>query len=186
MVQHHGDMRRDDLLEGSRLEQLRAARLNYAERGGTQGELPAGYRHLRREVTLGAGSARFEEASHVLLHWDMHRRSGLGVQPSSLTVEEDSVAVMRLGIGIASIQAPVRVVYLVDEPRRRGFAYGTLQGHPERGEEAFVVERRDDDSVAFTLTAFSRPAWWIVRVTGPIVRGVQALITNRYVRSLQT
>jgi uncharacterized protein (UPF0548 family) len=176
---------RDELLGGSRLGQLRAARLNYAERGATQGELPAGYRHLRREVTLGAGTSRFEHASLVLLHWDMHRRSGLRVQPSSQTVEPDSVAVMRLGLGIAAIHAPVRVVYVVDEPRRRGFAYGTLQGHPERGEEAFVVERRDDDTVVFTLTAFSRPAWWIVRATGPIARAVQGLVTNRYARSLQ-
>jgi uncharacterized protein (UPF0548 family) len=176
---------RDELLGGSRLEHLRAARLNYAERGCTQGELPAGYRHLRREVTLGAGTPRFEHASHVLLNWDMHRRAGLRVQPSSRTVDGGSVAVMRLGIGIAALEAPVRVVYVVDEPRRRGFAYGTLQGHPERGEEAFVVEHRDDDTVAFTLTAFSRPAWWIVRVTGPIARAVQGLVTNRYVRSLQ-
>jgi len=176
----------DGLLGGSRLEQLRAARLNYAEAGATRGELPAGYRHLRREVALGAGSADFEHASHVLLHWDMQRRSGLRVQPSSPTVEEDSVAVMRLGIGIAAIEAPVRVVYVIDEPRRRGFAYGTLQGHPERGEEAFVVEHRDDDTVAFTLTAFSRPARWMVRIAGPVVRGVQDRITDRYLRSLQT
>jgi uncharacterized protein (UPF0548 family) len=176
---------RDELLGGKRLERLRAAPLNYAERGATQGRLPAGYRDLRREVTLGTGTPRFEHASHVLMHWDMHRRSGLRVCASSLTVEEDSVAVMRLGVGIAAIQAPVRVVYVVDEPRRRGFAYGTLQGHPERGEEAFVVEHRGDDTVVFTLTAFSGPAWWIVRVTGPIVRVVQSLVTNRYVRSLQ-
>jgi uncharacterized protein (UPF0548 family) len=176
---------RDELLSGSRLGQLRAARLNYAHRGATQGELPAGYRHLRREVTLGAGTSRFEHASLVLLHWEMHRRSGLRVQPSSHTVEAGSVAVMRLGLGIAAIHAPVRVVYVVDEPRCRGFAYGTLQGHPERGEEAFVIERRDDDTVAFTVTAFSRPAWWIIRATGPMARTVQRLVTNRYVRSLQ-
>jgi uncharacterized protein (UPF0548 family) len=175
----------DELLDGSRLAHLRAARLSYAEAGATRGELPAGYRHLRREVTLGAGTARFEHASDVLMNWEMQRRSGLRVQPSSPAVEEDAVAVMRLGIGIAAIKAPVRVVYVVDEPRRRGFAYGTLQGHPERGEEAFVVEHRDDDTVVFTLTAFSRPAWWIVRVAAPIVRGVQDLVTNRYVHSLQ-
>src|SRR5262245_49380709 len=65
-----GDMR-DELLDGSRLEQLRAARLSYPEVGATRGELPAGYRHLRREVTLGAGTERFEHATDVLLHWDM-------------------------------------------------------------------------------------------------------------------
>jgi uncharacterized protein (UPF0548 family) len=175
----------DELLDGSRLAHLQTARLTYAEAGATRGELPAGYRPLRREVTLGAGTTVFERASRVLMHWDMQRRSGLRVQPSSPTAEEHSVAVMRLGIGIAAIEAPVRVVYVVDEPRRRGFAYGTLQGHPERGEEAFVVEHRDDDTVVFTLTAFSRPDWRIVRVAGPIARGVQGLVTNRYVRSLQ-
>jgi uncharacterized protein (UPF0548 family) len=176
---------RDNMLVGDRLERLRTARLNYAERGGTQGRLPVGYRHLRREVTLGEGAARFDRASDILLHWEMHRRSGLRVQPASQAVEADSVAVMRLGVGIAAVQAPVRVVYVVDEPRRRGFAYGTLQGHPECGEEAFVVEQRDHDTVVFTLTAFSRPAWRLARVAGPIVAAVQSLVTKRYVRSLQ-
>jgi uncharacterized protein (UPF0548 family) len=38
------------------------------------------------------------------------------------------------------------VVWTVDEPNRIGFGYGTLQGHPESGEESFVVSREDDDS----------------------------------------
>jgi uncharacterized protein (UPF0548 family) len=184
LVHDDGDMR-GELLAGSRLERLRAARLSYAESGATQGELPAGYRHLLRAVTLGRGAARFDKASQTLMHWDMHRRSGLRVQPSSSAVEEESVAVLRLGIGIVAVEAPVRVVYVVDELRRQGFAYGTLQGHPERGEEAFVVEHRDDDTVVLVLTAFSRPAWWAVRIAGPVVRKAQSLITNRYVRSLQ-
>ena len=44
-------------------------------------------------------------------------------------------------------KVPARVVYVIDEPLRKGFAYGTLPGHPETGEEAFIVEYRDDDSV---------------------------------------
>ena len=40
---------------------------------------------------------------------------------------------------------PCRVVYVVDEPDRRGFAYGTLPGHPESGEELFLV-RYDPDT----------------------------------------
>jgi uncharacterized protein (UPF0548 family) len=31
------------------------------------------------------------------------------------------------------------VVYVVDEHDRRGFAYGTLRGRPESGEELFAV-----------------------------------------------
>jgi hypothetical protein len=57
------------------------------------------------------------------------------------------------------MRAPCRVVYVIDEPRRRGFAYGTLPGHPESGEEAFVLEQRDDGTIASNIIAFSRPAF---------------------------
>ena len=79
---------------------------------------------------------------------------------------------------------PVRVVYVVDEPLRKGFAYGTLPGHPETGEEAFIVEYRDDDSVWLTIRAFSRPSSWIFWVGYPIVRLMQEIYTSRYERAL--
>ena len=69
---------------------------------------------------------------------------------------------------------------------RRGFAYGTLPGHPESGEEAFVIERHDDDTVSFTITAFSRHATRLARVAGPLGRAAQRRITARYLRSLPT
>jgi uncharacterized protein (UPF0548 family) len=173
------------LLVGRRLEQLRAADLTYVEVGSTRGELPPDYRHLRRQAVLGTGTSRFEEAAHALCHWDMHRRAGIRVLPSNRSVAEGVVAVQRLGVWKAAVEAPVRVVYVVDEPRRRGFAYGTLPGHPESGEESFVIELCDDDSVVLTITAFSRPAWRVVQVTDPIARAVQSWVTNRYLRSLQ-
>ena len=69
-------------------------------------------------------------------------------------------------------KVPARVVYVVDEPLRKGFAYGTLPGHPESGEEAFIVEYRDDDSVWLTIRAFSRPSSWLfwVRVASASCR----------------
>lgn len=79
---------------------------------------------------------------------------------------------------------PARVVYVVDEPNRRGFAYGTLPGHAECGEEAFLAERGDDGSVSVVIRAFSRPAnlgWWLL---GPALRIAQAVFTARYLRAL--
>jgi len=177
---------RDELLVGRRLEHLRATDLTYVEVGCTQKDrLPAGYRHIHRQAALGPGRPRFEEAARVLLRWEMHRRAGIRVQPSERSVAEGVVAVQRLGVGLAAVKAPVRVVYVVDEPRRKGFAYGTLKGHPETGEESFVLELRDDDTVVFTVKAFSRPSWWIVRLTHPVGRVIQSWVTNRYLRSLQ-
>jgi uncharacterized protein (UPF0548 family) len=47
------------------------------------------------------------------------------------------------------------------------------------GEEAFVVSR-DRDGCAFTITAFSRPATLLAKASGPVGRGVQHLVTGRY------
>lgn len=93
-------------------------------------------------------------------------------------------AVLSLGWRRWRIEEPVRVVYVVAEERRRGFAYGTLPGHPLRGEESFVVEWRDDDSVWMTVTSFSRPAGWFWWVSYPVLRLFQEFFTRRYLRAL--
>lgn len=87
-------------------------------------------------------------------------------------------------IGPWGIRAPVRVIYVVDEPDRRGFAYGTIAGHPEDGEERFVVERTPDGSVWLTITSFSRPSSWFWWIMYPVLRVQQVLYTGRYLRSL--
>ena len=166
-------------------ERLRSAGLTYSEVGCTrQGHLPNGYGHLRRSRRVGAGAERFESAAQALLGWDMHRRAGLRVQASTEQVAAGEVAVLRLGVGVLSVHAPVRVVYVVDEPARKGFGYGTLPGHPESGEEAFIIELQEDGAVTFTITAFSRPSTLLARVGGPASRAVQSWVTTRYLRSV--
>ncbi|MFF1876025.1 DUF1990 family protein, partial [Kitasatospora herbaricolor] len=93
-------------------------------------------------------------------------------------------AVLKIPFGPIHVSAPMRVVYVIDEPNRAGFAYGTLHGHPESGEEAFIVEQRDDGSVWFVLRAFSRPANGFYRAVGPILRLVQRHYTAKYLRAL--
>jgi uncharacterized protein (UPF0548 family) len=175
----------DDLLEASVADQLRGLDLTYAEVGHTRAALPSGYRHVRRRVIIGRGRDRFDHASRVVLSWDVHRKAGVQVQPSIDTTVQGTVAILRLGVGHAALKAPVRVVYTVDDDQRAGLAYGTLPGHPESGEEAFVVEIHDDDTVTFTITAFSRPVWLPARIAGPIGRAVQDWVTRRYLRALQ-
>jgi uncharacterized protein (UPF0548 family) len=72
---------------------------------------------------------------------------------------------------------------VVDEADRYGFAYGTLPGHPEQGEEAFVVERLADRTV-FRIVALSRPAEWLARAGGPISRRIQRSTARRYLDAL--
>lgn len=173
------------VLSSLEAEQLRGAGLTYSEVGFSRlNAVTSGYGNLRRSLEVGTGGERFQQATGTLLGWDMHRRAGLDVRASNQQVVTGAVAVLRLGIGPFGVNAPVRVVYVVDEPRRKGFAYGTLPGHPESGEEAFIVELHDDDAVTFTITVFSRPSSLLTRIGGPISRAIQSRVTNRYLRAV--
>ncbi|MGD8193907.1 DUF1990 family protein [Herbiconiux sp. P18] len=99
-------------------------------------------------------------------------------------VSAGATAVLTISTFGLKVHAPIRVVYLVDEPGRRGFAYGTLPGHPESGEESFVVEHLSDDSVWIVIRAFSRPSTWFYRLGMPVLRFMQWRYTKRYLRSL--
>jgi uncharacterized protein (UPF0548 family) len=164
---------------------LRRQPATYPDVGATRSRLPAGYRHLSYGRPVGHGAEQFERAAAALLGWQMHDRAGLRPVTSTDRAAEGEVAVLHFGWRRLAIPVPVRVVYLVAARRRRGFAYGTLPGHPETGEEAFVLEHRPDDSVVFTITAFSNPARWFARMGGPVTRLVQRWMTARYASCLR-
>ena len=92
--------------------------------------------------------------------------------------------VLGVGLGPLRLLTPCRVVEVTDEADRKGFAYGTLPGHQERGEERFEVVRRDDD-VVLEITAFSRHAAWYARLGSPVATRVQSLVTTRYARAVE-
>ena len=164
-----------------RLNELAALPLSYTEVGATAGPLPAGYHHIERSAVIGRGRHRFEEAADTGMRWGMLRGAGLRVEATTEVAAVGSDVVVHLG----PVQAPCRVVYLVDEPDQRGFAYGTLRGHAETGEERFVV-RYDPatDEVHADVTAFSRHATWWSRLGSPVTSVAQQVITRRYLRAL--
>ena len=173
------------LLRHPPLSELAEAALTYPEVGATAGDLPVGYRHVVRRDPLGHGPEVFDRCATALMSWQVHRGAGLHVRASHSPVQRDAVVSQRVGIRAFGLVAPCKVVYVVDDPERRGFAYGTLPGHPETGEEAFVVSHRADGSVVFELTAFSRSATVLSRLGGPVTRLVQDRMTDRYVAAAQ-
>nr|WP_256379180.1 DUF1990 domain-containing protein [Kocuria sp. UCD-OTCP] len=106
------------------------------------------------------------------------------VHQSPPRAEQDSRVRLRLGRHLLRISFGCQVVYVVEEERQRGFAYGTLQGHPEQGEERFCVEWREDDAIVFTITAFSRPGTWWSLILAPISHLLQQRYTHRYLHAL--
>lgn len=79
---------------------------------------------------------------------------------------------------------PVLVVYLVDEPERIGFAYGTTGDAPESGEESFILEHREDDSVWLTIRSVLQPNGGLRRLFAPAVRKRRRELTTRELRAL--
>jgi uncharacterized protein (UPF0548 family) len=157
----------------------------YPEIGATRGELPYGYRHDHHRVALGTGHEVFERAAEGLRRWQAHRGAGAEIWPVDVAVEQGTDVLVVLRIGPAYAVAPCRIVYVDDDATMFGFGYGTLFGHPERGEEAFHVTRSDDDEVFFTVTAFSRPADPLVRLASPVSRLIQRRVTQRYLDAMQ-
>ena len=144
--------------------------LTYAEVGATrQVPLPAGYHHLHYRTMIGTGAKVFDCAADAVLTFRMHRAAGLTVHAD----DDRATPGVRLTVGRGRFGVPCEVVYTIEEPSRAGFGYGTLPGHLERGEEAFVVERDSQDRVWFRTVTFSRPVRWSAIVAGPLSQILQ-------------
>jgi uncharacterized protein (UPF0548 family) len=151
-------------------------------------DAPRGFHAVERHVVLGHGRELFERAAQRILRWEVKSRAGfrvirVGEQGSFFSddpVAPPENAVIRFG----PLRETVRVVGIVDEPRRRGFAYGTLPRHPLRGEEAFLVDWNDDDSVRFTVRSMSAPQHRVGWLVFPLVLVAQGFFLRRYLRAL--
>ena len=146
--------------------------LTYPHVGATErGELPPGWRHVRHRVRLPDGC--FAAAGSAVLGWRLHRAAGIRMDADADRAAPGVRVVGKLGVGPLRLPAPCEVVWAVDGGYRAGFGYGTLPGHPARGEEAFVVSRDAADRVWFEVVAFSQPAGRIMRAAGPAGRAFQ-------------
>ena len=54
--------------------------LNHSHTGATEGDLPAGYHHVRMDARLGTGRAAFDAAGEALMTWRMHADAGVRVR----------------------------------------------------------------------------------------------------------
>lgn len=92
---------------------------------------------------------------------------------------------MEFPVGPLTINASCRITRVIDEPGRFGFVYETLPGHPLRGDELFLVEHLDDDTVRFTVHAVSAPAWPLAWAGLPVVRWIQRRARSTFVAGLR-
>lgn len=147
-----------------------------------------GLRPYARTVVIGRGDTDWHAAADAVLRWGVKRRSGFtvtGRDGAGGRVVEGAEYRITAAFGPFAVREPVRVVAVVDTPDRCGFAYGTLPGHPVSGEEAFVVHRSPDGTVALTIRSLTRAAphgpW---RLVFPVLLVAQRFFRRRYLRAL--
>lgn len=157
------------------LHERDADRFSYPEVGGTsQASLPAAYNVDHNRIQLGAGDRDFDLSKAALRAWAMFKVPGLELVPSDTPIMSgQNVAILARHLGFYSLSS-CRIVYVIDEPDRFGFAYGTLSEHVEIGEERFTVEYdRATGKVWYDILAFSRPGHFLVKLGYPYARYLQ-------------
>lgn len=162
------------------------AAVTYPEIGATADpHLPAGYAHVYEAIELGTGDDVFRTAVDALKRWTPQVSAGARVVPAGVGIAKDRHVLVALPLGPVTGLASCRIVYVTDEADRFGFGYGTLPVHPEKGEEAFHVERHPNGSVRFLVAAFSKPADLLTKLGGPIPKLVQKTVTRRYLEGMR-
>lgn len=163
------------------LELQRSCQLTYDEMGCTQNGSVEGFDCDRYRVELGKGEAVFAAACEAIGDWRMFPAAWTQVVHEHGIRADETIAVLIKVCGVWWLNS-TRIVYVIDDRERRfGFAYGTLPGHVESGEELFMVQWDEDDTVWYDLRAVSRPRHWVTRLGYPLAR----LLQRRFARDSQ-
>ncbi|NLV55418.1 MAG: DUF1990 domain-containing protein [Acidimicrobiales bacterium] len=166
------------------LERLRVAAPTYDHVGSTLRSQPVpGVNRHEQRLAVGRGRADLEAARLALRAWAPQRALGATVSPAGVTPDLDATVVLGIGVGPARVRFANRIVVVIDEPDRHGYAYGTLPGHPERGEESFVVGVDRDGTVWATIRTDSEPAGPLGALA-PVLRPVQRAAIGRYLSAV--
>ena len=166
------------------LNRIHDTSFTYDHIGATRREsLPHGFDHDRHQVLLGHGQKTFQLATNALKTWKMIPASMAEiVDPPPVQVGQ--VVGLLFRTPACWSVSPCRIVYILNDEfrdeqnqlwRRFAFGNGTLPGHVEAGEERFQVAwNLDSNEVWYSITAFSKPNMWLVKLGYPYARRQQA------------
>jgi uncharacterized protein (UPF0548 family) len=158
---------------------------SYTDLGITKAsQCPEGFDRDETKVLIGHGEADFHKAKTSIAAWKMFPASWTNITTKSYPVEGLTVIMTAKWLGLPW-NNPCRVLYVVNESNRYGFAYGTLPNHVEMGEELFEVSIEPNGDVYYRIVAVSKPRWWAAKLAYPIMRQLQARFRKDSSESMQ-
>jgi len=127
----------------------------------------------------------FAAARDALARFATHRLSYLFVFPEGARAALGENVAVCARIGPLWTTNPCRIVSVDESPTRFRYAYGTLPGHSESGEESFTVQKIDERRTRAETIAVARPIDPLARLGKPIAHVVQRRIKIDYMRAMR-
>jgi uncharacterized protein (UPF0548 family) len=147
---------------------------SYLEIGASKDRIPDNYPVNHHRIRIGNGAQTFDRAKKAIDDWTMYKLDWTRVYPPKTPINIGESVCIVVNHGFCWSINSCRIIYVLNEynesTKRYGFAFGTLPGHSETGEERFTVEwNRADDSVFYELLSFARPQHILAHIGFPFV-----------------
>jgi len=158
------------------LNKLQQMPFSYTEIGQTQNETDSiltNYTIDYNFICLGKGDEVWKRANIALSQWKHFPPSFTKIYPHKTAIAKGNIVVVMIKILGLWWRNSAKIVYIINESNRFGFAYGTLTEHAEQGEEAFWISRDSTDKITYHIKAFSKPRHWAAKLFYPITRKYQ-------------
>lgn len=126
-------------------------------------------RFFQHQATAAHGD--IHAAAQALLSGEVHRLAGVAMTRSGTHVT----------VHIGPIHAPCEIIHWEETDTRAKMTYRALPGHPEAGEESFLIERCEGKIIAHVFSLSEGAAWY---TRNPIARWAQRVMAKRYARAL--
>ena len=159
---------------------------SYAPEFGTQQAKIIGYDNDFAEGIIGKGKYDFEKAKNLIDNWVMFPSEWTKIIPNNQAISVGKSIAIFARFGGVWWRNACRIVYVIDEKNRYGFAYGTLPAHIERGEELFLIEMDEQENVIYKIKAFSQPRHILAKIAYPIMRLLQAKFRKDSIAQMKT
>lgn len=103
-------------------------------------------------------------------------------------IEKDALIAQRIRLGPICLTTAVRVTEItiatVENEQVYQFSYGTLTGHPEKGEAWFRVRGCSDSlKIKFEMRALSRPGNLLSKLGAPMSRFIQKSVSQKALKN---